>query len=151
MKCKKCDSLLKTLGKTGFCNPCFMSELNKNKKGSNNHLWKDKDAGYITQHQWISRNYGNASRCTECGILNAKRYYWANISGEYKRDISDYKELCRSCHGKYDHFRIYGDKCRKGHPRLPENQRKTKSGKWKECPQCRADNNRRRNEVSKCN
>lgn len=26
------------------------------------------------------------------------RYEWANISGEYKRELSDYESLCVSCH-----------------------------------------------------
>ncbi len=30
-----------------------------------------------------------------------KRYFnWANISQEYKRDIKDWKQLCKKCHGK---------------------------------------------------
>ena len=27
---------------------------------------------------------------------------FANISGEYKRDINDYVELCIACHKRYD-------------------------------------------------
>ena len=108
-------------------------------KGKKHHLWKGKDASYITQHQWINRNYGKANKCEHCNIKNANRYHWANISGKYKRNVSDYKQLCVSCHGKYNHLQKYGDKCRKGHPRLPENLRRKKNGEWKECAICRIE------------
>lgn len=35
-------------------------------------------------------------------IEQPKRYEWANISGEYKRDRSDWVMLCPSCHRKID-------------------------------------------------
>ena len=38
--------------------------------------------------------------CENCG--EQKSYDLANISGEYKRDINDFKWLCRSCHIKED-------------------------------------------------
>lgn len=32
-----------------------------------------------------------------------KRYFqWANISGEYLRIVSDWKQLCVKCHKKFD-------------------------------------------------
>jgi hypothetical protein len=32
-----------------------------------------------------------------------KRYFdWANISGEYLRDFSDWQQLCKLCHKAFD-------------------------------------------------
>ena len=46
---------------------------------------------------------GKADYCSNNKNHKAKRYDWANISGKYKRDFSDYKPLCRSCHEKMDY------------------------------------------------
>lgn len=57
--------------------------------------------GYV--HQWIRKLYGRAYKCVgeQCtGISGA--YQWANISGKYLMDITDWKQLCRSCHSKFD-------------------------------------------------
>jgi len=31
---------------------------------------------------------------------------WANLSGQYKRDISDWVELCAKCHKNFDMGKI---------------------------------------------
>lgn len=73
-----------------------------NQHGENNSQWKGDTAPYRTMHHWVSNNLGKPRICVECGITTAKVYDWANISGEYRRDLSDYKRLCRSCHKKFD-------------------------------------------------
>ena len=30
------------------------------------------------------------------------RYHWANVSGKYLRDISDWIQLCVKCHKQFD-------------------------------------------------
>ncbi len=57
--------------------------------------WKGDNVGYFSLHNWIFRKLGKASKCVNGHI--AKRYYWGNISGEYKRDFSDWHELCWYC------------------------------------------------------
>lgn len=77
--------------------------------GEKNWNWQGDKAGYAAIHTWLRRNLGNASRCVNGHI--AKKYYWANISGEYKRDSSDYQELCNSCNmndGIHIHPRFLG-------------------------------------------
>ncbi len=71
-------------------------------KGKLHHNWKGEKVSYRTLHNWIVNNFGKADHCEHCGKTDAKRYDWANISGEYKRDISDYIQLCRKCHIKFD-------------------------------------------------
>lgn len=79
------------------------TEFQKGDFADNNHMfWKGDEAGYTAKHQWIHRKFGKASQCVHCGIEDAKRYEWANVSGEYKRNIDDWLELCKSCHIKYD-------------------------------------------------
>lgn len=63
--------------------------------GENHHAWKGDNVGYFSLHNWIKRQLGKPTECVNGHI--AKRYYWANISGEYKRDLSDWHELCWYC------------------------------------------------------
>ena len=80
---------------------------NKSKKfpettGDKHHLWKGDSIGYSGIHKWIQRTLGNPKICWECNITTARKYEWANISGEYLRDIKDWKRLCTLCHAKLD-------------------------------------------------
>lgn len=72
------------------------------KRGVESPLYKKSKISYSGVHVWLIRNYGKAIRCEDCGVIGAKKYEWANISKEYRRDISDYKQLCTSCHHKFD-------------------------------------------------
>ena len=65
-------------------------------KDKNHPNWKGDKVGYKSLHQWIKRNKPKSEYCEEC--KNQKSYDLANISGKYKRDINDYKWLCRKCH-----------------------------------------------------
>lgn len=67
---------------------------------------------YIATHMWVYRHYGKATKCEKCNQKKGYRFEWANISGDYKRDISDWMQLCQSCHKKQDH----GEFCKRGHP-----------------------------------
>ena len=82
--------------------------------GETHYRWKGENAGYSSKHKWIVRKYGRASKCQnkDCiyprknkkgTILNSpKKITWANLSETYKRDISNYIQLCVSCHSKFD-------------------------------------------------
>jgi hypothetical protein len=71
-------------------------------QNEDNPLWKGSSASLVAKHSWIKRRYGRPQRCEHCGTTENRMYHWANISGEYKRDINDYKRLCVPCHKKYD-------------------------------------------------
>lgn len=62
--------------------------------------WKGEAAGYQAKHMWIRKQLGTPSKCENCTLIssNSRRFHWANISGEYKRDLSDWVRLCVSCH-----------------------------------------------------
>lgn len=87
----------------------YIKKLTDNRGRHNNHLsgensprWVGDKITYSGVHKWIKRVAGSAKDCMECGILDAKRYEWENISGEYRRDLSDWKQLCCSCHRRFD-------------------------------------------------
>ena len=76
-----------------------ISEANQNEK---HPQWKGDRVGYLALHQWIARKLGNPKKCEHCETTTAKRYDWANVSGDYKRDLTDWIRLCRKCHIQYD-------------------------------------------------
>jgi hypothetical protein len=82
--------------------------------------FKGTPGQYRTIHNWIARKLGKASQCENCNANDGRRFVWANISGEYQRDTSDWAELCYQCHALIDgmgrssghHPRI---RCKRGH------------------------------------
>lgn len=71
--------------------------------GKNNYAWKGNKVSYFGLHAWISRELGKPSKCSNCGATKG-RFEWANISREYKRELSDWARLCRSCHISFDNI-----------------------------------------------
>ncbi len=73
-------------------------------RGEKHPLWKGKDVGYTALHDWVKRYLGSPDVCEDCGNkdLRHRQYTWANISGKYKRELSDWKRLCMKCHKKFD-------------------------------------------------
>ena len=69
-------------------------------RGENNIKWKGDNAGYRALHLWVERQLGKAKMCQNNSAHSSTRYHWANVSGEYKRDISDWIEVCPSCNRK---------------------------------------------------
>ena len=63
---------------------------------------------YSAIHKWLVKHHGNPEKCENCGVPGAKNkggrwtIQWANISGEYLRDVADFMGLCVSCHFKKD-------------------------------------------------
>lgn len=84
--------------------------------------FKGDAAGYDARHDWIKRRYGKAVKCEKCG--SQKKIEWANKSWEYKRDLSDWMQLCYWCHRKYDRNGGWGlaterfPEMRRGKPRV---------------------------------
>lgn len=68
--------------------------------GEDHHQWK-KTPGYRAIHYWVRRQKGSPNVCVSCGKTGG-RLQWANISGEYLRDVDDYQSMCASCHKRYD-------------------------------------------------
>lgn len=72
-------------------------------RGENNYKYKKTNISYGGIHEWIKMMLGKPSECVKCKSSDInKMYHWANISGQYKRDINDWQRLCVKCHSKYD-------------------------------------------------
>ena len=67
-----------------------------------------KRPDYKAVHAWIIRVLGRPKQCEHCKniIENPYKINWANISKEYKRDISDWARLCKKCHVLFDKGKI---------------------------------------------
>lgn len=58
---------------------------------------------YRRLHVWIEKQLGKPSICSKCGIeATGRQIHWANVSGKYKGDISDWIRLCARCHYNFD-------------------------------------------------
>jgi len=100
-------------------------------------------------HQWVERYLGKPQICSECDVTDKKRYHWANLSGEYRQDVSDWVRLCVPCHKRYDLNRLGGQNkhsfvlaaCKKGHPFSDGNTRWRTRGtnKWRVCLTCQRE------------
>ena len=82
-----------------------INKMSEERRGKNineeNHNWKGNDVSYKCLHDWVRKRKSQPERCENCG--NKKEYLeLANISGEYKRDIKDYRYLCVRCHKEFD-------------------------------------------------
>jgi hypothetical protein len=98
-------------------------------RGSKHYNWKGAKVSYKALHAWIRRHKGSPEKCFFCG--GRDRLEWANISGEYKRDLTDYLSCCRDCHIKFD----LKDECKHGHKYTNSNTYITKEG-WRKCREC---------------
>jgi hypothetical protein len=59
---------------------------------------------YNEIHKWIRETYGKADRCenNECKGIS-KKFDWAlKTNCSYKKDMTSFIQLCRSCHVAYD-------------------------------------------------
>lgn len=83
-------------------------------RGEKCHNWKGDDASIEAIHIWVKSRKIKPEFCEECKINIPKDL--ANISQKYKRDIDDYRWLCRSCHQNYD-YQI-GVRTNQSHPNL---------------------------------
>lgn len=76
--------------------------------GKKNHMWKGSRVGYKSLHQWVYRLCGKRpKRCEKCGVHGKENgtkwsIHWANKSGKYKRERSDWMALCVKHHSEYD-------------------------------------------------
>ncbi len=69
-------------------------------KGENHYAWAGSKVSYKPLHEWVRKNYLKTDTCEKCG--KRSNLESANVSGEYKRDRSDWLFLCKSCHSKMD-------------------------------------------------
>lgn len=90
--------------KKGRKNPHEAKRIENLARGERNNKWKGDRVGYNALHAWVGRQLGKPKECSNCGFTsdNGRQFHWANISGKYFRDLSDWERLCASCHFKKD-------------------------------------------------
>lgn len=68
--------------------------------------WIGDDVSYSRLHRWVIKHLGQPDVCENCGKSNLTGRYiqWSNISGEYKRELSDWARLCVRCHHLIDNI-----------------------------------------------
>jgi hypothetical protein len=89
-----------------------------------NGMWKGDSVGIKSLHEWICNHKQKPEFCENC--KKNKPYDLANVSQKYKRNINDFKWLCRRCHMQED-GRINN---------LHRNKRNIKNNLF-QCPKCK--------------
>lgn len=82
------------------------------KTGSTPKNYKGELASYSAVHHWVKYHFGKANHCVECGLNEIPdgklRYFeWANLSGKYLRQRSDWAQMCVKCHRARDRNMVY--------------------------------------------
>lgn len=77
------------------------ARVKRDQRGEKNASWKGDSAGYSALHLRVAARRGKPSLCEHCGTTEAKRFEWANLTGNYA-DVNDYARLCGSCHRRMD-------------------------------------------------
>lgn len=82
--------------------------------GPGNPKWKGDQVGYSGLHDWIRARKPKPDLCEDCKKKPPRDL--ANLSGEYLRDVNDYRWLCGKCHIIFDgRDRIWGGPNFRGH------------------------------------
>lgn len=74
--------------------------------GGAHHAWVGDEVGYHGLHDWVRARKPAPAACPSCAADTPLDL--CNISGEYKRDVRDWRYLCRSCHFRHDRENIPG-------------------------------------------
>lgn len=92
--CVGCKNEYMGTPKTKFCS------VQCSKYGVNSNRWKGDDVGIDALHTYIRRQLPKTDLCQCCEKVPP--YDLANISDEYKRDVTDWEWLCRKCYMNKD-------------------------------------------------
>jgi len=65
-----------------------------------NGMWKGNKAGIDAIHIWVAKRLKKPKICSQC--KKRKVIDLANINQNYKRNLTDWKWICRRCHMKED-------------------------------------------------
>jgi hypothetical protein len=82
-----------------FCSPNCLHKYRFGMIPWNKGLILSNSYGAI--HEWVRKNKSKPMLCEVCNVKVPCDI--SNISGEYKRDLNDYRWLCRGCHMGYDY------------------------------------------------
>jgi len=80
-----------------------IAKRNAQRSGELHPRWLGDAVDYKQLHKWVSRRRERTGTCEQCGTVPVPRADgragtdWANVSGEYRRELDDYRELCHAC------------------------------------------------------
>ena len=64
--------------------------------------FKGDAAGVGALHTYVRKYFPKSGVCEECGKRTSRTEYALIKGRQYSRDRSDYRELCKLCHNRYD-------------------------------------------------
>jgi len=70
--------------------------------GDKNPNWRGDGVGWSALHKWLRRNHPKRGVCSECDKKGKTDWAFLRHPEPYTRNANDYRELCRSCHIKFD-------------------------------------------------
>jgi hypothetical protein len=81
-----------------------ISDFNRTRIGEKHPRWAGKNISYRGIHKWVYAVLGQPKQCSLCGLEseNGRKFHWANISKQYRRDTRDWVRLCVRCHFAFD-------------------------------------------------
>lgn len=77
-----------------------LQRYSKERRGEHNPHWKGDNVGNMGLHDWVKRHLPKPDLCQRC--FTQPPYDLANVTGIYKRDLQNWKYLCRKCHMEFD-------------------------------------------------
>ena len=82
----------------------FKEKERQSHKGILAYNYKGDKANYRSLHAWVVRWLGQPQTCSKCDKTNLSGHliHWANKSGQYLRELSDWVRLCVKCHKNFD-------------------------------------------------
>lgn len=94
------------MGHGKYCSKnCFDIDqrVNPRHAGEAAYQWKDNPS-YKAIHRWVWKHFKSSMICEICekSFTSGRKINWANLSGQYKRERSDWARLCVPCHRKWD-------------------------------------------------
>lgn len=107
--CPCCEEFIMRVGRfdthkfcSGVCYHTFKDLSRVSEEKASN--WKGDVVKYSALHIWLRKKFGNAKLCenSKCPKVS-NTYEWALKMGcEYKRERSNFMQLCKSCHSFLD-------------------------------------------------
>jgi len=79
-------------------NQIAKANIAKAKLGNKNPIWKGDKVGYPGIHAFIRRHKPKPAACEICYKITRLDLANCHPSGEYTRNINDYRYICRKCH-----------------------------------------------------
>lgn len=120
-----------------------LKNTNGFKKGHRPHNYNKRgEIQYATLHQWVKYHKPKSLFCEICGLISNKLDA-SSINHTYKRDISQWRWLCRKCHFKEDKkLKKLKEYCIRNHKLIQDNIIIDSRGNrvCKQCKKIRAHN-----------